>query len=151
LSFWQGQYWPRALETFSDLLIKAVEEHTQAPVDFVINTHVHGDHIGGNAALKNSGATIISHDNIRHRMLADNEAKDALPEVTFSDSVTFHLNGHTAFVFHVPHAHTDGDAAIHFSDVNIIHSGDLLFNGLFRPAKPICRLLMICWSTHWHA
>lgn len=120
-----------ALETFSDLLIKAVQEHTQAPVDFVINTHVHGDHIGGNAALKNTGATIMSHDNIRHRMLADNAARDALPEVTFSDSVTFHLNGHTAFVFHVPHAHTDGDAAIHFSDVNIIHAGDLLFNGLF--------------------
>ena len=120
-----------ALEPYSGLVIKAVEEHTQAPVDFVINTHVHGDHIGGNAALKNTGATIISHDNIRHRMLADNEAKDALPEVTFSDSVTFHLNGHTAFVFHVPHAHTDGDAAIHFSDVNIIHAGDLLFNGLF--------------------
>jgi cyclase len=120
-----------ALESFSDLVIKAVEEHTQAPVDFVINTHVHGDHIGGNAALKNTGATIISHDNIRHRMLEDNKAKDALPEVTFADSVTFHLNGHTAFVFHVPQAHTDGDAAIRFSDVNIIHSGDLLFNGIF--------------------
>ena len=120
-----------ALESFSDLMIKAVEEHTQAPVDFVINTHVHGDHIGGNVALHNTGATIISHDNIRRRMLADNKARDALPEVTFADSVTFHLNGHTAFVFHIPHAHTDGDAAIHFSDVNIIHSGDLLFNGIF--------------------
>ncbi len=120
-----------ALEPFSDLVIKAVEEHTQAPVDFVINTHVHGDHIGGNVALHNTGATIISHDNIRHRMLADKAAKDALPEVTFSDSVTFHFNGHSAFVFHVPHAHTDGDAAIHFSEVNIIHSGDLLFSGIF--------------------
>ena len=120
-----------ALESYSDLVIKAVEEHTQAPVDFVINTHVHGDHIGGNAALRNTGATILSHDNIRHRMLADNAARDALPEVTFSDTVTFHLNGHTAFVFHVPQAHTDGDAVIHFSDVNIIHSGDLLFNGMF--------------------
>ncbi len=120
-----------ALEPFSDLVIKAVDEHTQAPVDFVINTHVHGDHIGGNVALHNTGATIISHDNIRHRMLADNTARDALPEVTFADSVTFHFNGHTAFVFHVPHAHTDGDAAIHFSEVNIIHSGDLLFSGIF--------------------
>ncbi len=120
-----------ALEPFSDLVIKAVEEHTQTPVDFVINTHVHGDHIGGNVAFHNTGATIISHDNIRHRMLAENKARDALPEVTFSDSVTFHFNGHTAFVFHVPHAHTDGDAAIHFSEVNIIHSGDLLFNGIF--------------------
>ena len=125
-----------ALESFSDLVIKAVQEHTQAPVDFVINTHVHGDHIGGNVALHNTGATIISHDNIRHRMLADNAARDALPEVTFSDSVTFHLNGHTAFVFHVPHAHTDGDAVIHFPEVNVIHSGDMLFNGLFPYIDP---------------
>ncbi len=120
-----------ALEPLAGKVIKAVQRHTGQPVDFVINTHVHGDHVGGNAALHQTGATIITHDNIRHRMLADNAARDALPEVTFSDSVTFHLNGHTALVFHVPHAHTDGDAAIRFSDINVIHSGDLLFNGLF--------------------
>ncbi len=120
-----------ALEPLAGKLIKAVQRHTGQPVDFVINTHVHGDHVGGNAALHQTGATIITHDNIRHRMLADNAARDALPEVTFSDSVTFHLNGHTALVFHLPHAHTDGDAAIRFSDINVIHSGDLLFNGLF--------------------
>ena len=120
-----------ALEPLAGKVIKAVQRHTGQPVDFVINTHVHGDHVGGNAALHQTGATIITHDNIRRRMLADNAARDALPEVTFSDSVTFHLNGHTALVFHVPHAHTDGDAAIRFSDINVIHSGDLLFNGLF--------------------
>ena len=64
-------------------------------------------------------------------MVTDNAADDALPEVTFSDAVTFHLNGHTANVFHIPHAHTDGDAVIHFQEVNVIHSGDILFNGLF--------------------
>ncbi|MFQ5983178.1 MAG: MBL fold metallo-hydrolase [Woeseiaceae bacterium] len=120
-----------ALEPLAEVVIKAVEEHSQAPVDFVINTHVHGDHIGGNAALHNAGATIVTHDNIRKRMLAEDAAKDALPEVTFSDSVTFYLNGHTAFVFHLPHAHTDGDGVIHFPEVNVIHTGDLLFNRMF--------------------
>jgi len=120
-----------ALEPMAEKVIKAVEEHTERPVDFLINTHVHGDHTGGNEALHKTGATIITHDNIRHRMLTKNAAKDALPQVTFSDSVTFHLNGHTALVFHIPHAHTDGDAVIHFPEVNVIHSGDLLFNGIF--------------------
>ena len=120
-----------AIEPMAEKLINAVEKHAGQPVDFLINTHVHGDHIGGNAALHKSGATIITHDNIRERMLSDNAAKDALPEVTFSDAVTFHLNGHTAYVFHVEQAHTDGDAVIHFPEVNIIASGDILFNGLF--------------------
>lgn len=120
-----------ALEPMAEKVIKAVEALTKQPVDFLINTHVHGDHIGGNAAFHKTGATIITHDNIRERMLADNADKDALPEVTFSDAVTFHLNGHTAFVFHVPHAHTDGDAVIHFPEVNVIAAGDILFNGLF--------------------
>ena len=120
-----------ALEPLAEKVIDAVEAHTEAPVDFVINTHVHGDHVGGNAALHQTGATIVTHDNIRHRMMADDAYKDALPEITFSDAVTFHLNGHTAYVFHVPHAHTDGDAVIHFPDVNVIHSGDILFNGMF--------------------
>ena len=120
-----------ALEPLAEKVINAVETHSKAPVDFVINTHMHGDHVGGNAALHKSGATIITHDNIRHRMVADNATKDALPQVTFSDAVTFHLNGHKAHVFHVPHAHTDGDAVIHFPEVNVIHSGDILFNGLF--------------------
>ncbi len=120
-----------ALERMAEKVIKAVEAHTQQPVDYLINTHVHGDHIGGNAALRDTGATIITHDNIRHRMIAENIAEAALPEITFSDAVTFHLNRHTAHVFHVPVAHTDGDAVIHFPEVNVIAAGDILFNGLF--------------------
>lgn len=120
-----------AIEPMAGKVIEAVEAHTKQPVDFLINTHVHGDHIGGNAALHETGATIITHDNIRQRMLADGAAKEALPQITFSDNVTFHLNGHTAYVFHIPNAHTDGDAVIHFPEVNIIVAGDILFNGLF--------------------
>jgi glyoxylase-like metal-dependent hydrolase (beta-lactamase superfamily II) len=120
-----------AIEPMAANVIRAIEAHTKKPVDFLINTHVHGDHVGGNAALHATGATIFTHDNIRRRMIEKNAAKDALPEVTFSDDVTFHLNGHTAHVFHVPDAHTDGDAVIHFPEVNVIAAGDMLFNGLF--------------------
>lgn len=120
-----------AIEPMAGNVIKAVEAHTSQPVDFLINTHVHGDHIGGNAALHETGATIFTHDNIRQRMLANNAASAALPEVTFSDDVTFHLNGLTAYVFHVPDAHTDGDAVVHFPEVNVIAAGDILFNGVY--------------------
>jgi len=120
-----------AIEPMAQKVIEAVEAHTKQPVDYLINTHVHGDHIGGNAALRATGATIITHDNIRQRLLADNAAKDVLPQITFSDAVTFHLNGHTAHVFHVPNAHTGGDAVIHFPEVNVIAAGDILFNRIF--------------------
>ncbi len=120
------------VEPLSGTLLKTAGEVAGRPVDFVINTHVHGDHIGGNATLAHHGATIVSHDNIRKRMLADeNTDPDGLPILTFSDSVTFHLNGMTAYVFHVASAHTDGDAIIHFPDQNVMHSGDALFNHMF--------------------
>jgi cyclase len=101
---------------------------------FVINTHIHGDHVGGNALLQENGSYVVAHDNIRRRLEAD--SKDAggdggLPIITFSDSVTFHVNGQEVYVFHVHHAHTDGDGVIHFRDRNVIHAGDILFNNLF--------------------
>ena len=64
-------------------------------------------------------------------MVKDGSNRGALPELTFTDAVTFHLNGHTANVFHVANAHTDGDAVIHFPEVNIIHAGDAMFNSMF--------------------
>ena len=124
-----------------DQVQAAIDELTGEPVDFLINTHVHGDHIGGNAALGKEGATIVAHDNLRKRLEAegmptgpDSSAPapdEALPVVTFSDSVTFHLNDREAFVFHVAQAHTDGDAVIHFREDKVIHAGDVMFNGLF--------------------
>jgi cyclase len=124
----------------TEKLMAAINKLTHHPIDFLINTHVHGDHVGGNEALGMAGATIVAHDKLRQRLLADGMTtaagqvptpKLALPIVTFSDEVTFHLNGREAFVFHVAAAHTDGDAAIHFRDDNIIHAGDVFFNGLF--------------------
>jgi glyoxylase-like metal-dependent hydrolase (beta-lactamase superfamily II) len=91
-------------------------------------------------ALAETGATIVAHDNIRKRLVDDGISvggerqpapKGMLPVLTFSDAVTFHLNGHAAYVFHVEHAHTDGDAVIHYRGVDVIHAGDVLFNRLF--------------------
>lgn len=125
----------------TDALLAAVGEITEDPVDFVVNTHVHGDHLGGNAILGKAGATIVAHDNVRRRLVEDGirtgpeeslaAPKEALPVITFADQVTVHLNGHEAHVFHLAHAHTDGDAVIHFRDVDVIHTGDLFFNGIF--------------------
>jgi glyoxylase-like metal-dependent hydrolase (beta-lactamase superfamily II) len=128
------------LPPLTGALLGAIGKLTEDPVELVINTHVHGDHVGGNEALATGGAVIIAHGNVRQRMVtegmttADGEVPapgEALPVVTFSDSVTIHLNGRQAFVFHVEHAHTDGDAVIHFRDDNVIHAGDVLFNGMF--------------------
>ena len=101
------------------------------PVDFVINTHAHGDHIGANEAYRGKGATVVSHENLRMQMIKDGSSEAALPTLTFKDAVTFHLNGHTAHVFHVAKAHTDGDSVIHYPEINVIHAGDVMFNKLF--------------------
>ncbi len=109
---------------------------------FLINTHYHADHTGGNENLGKAGAVIFSHDKVRERltmetvieafnMITPPQPKAALPVVTFSTDITFHLNGDTLHAFHVPRAHTDGDSVIHFQNANIIHTGDVLFNGLY--------------------
>ena len=119
------------LEPLVAVTIAAIEALTGDPVNFVINTHAHGDHTGANEVLHKKGATVVAHDNLRRQMIKDGSNRAALPELTFTDAVTFHLNGHTANVFHVANAHTDGDAVIHFPEVNIIHAGDAMFNRMF--------------------
>lgn len=115
-------------------LLDYVAEVAGRPVDFIINTHVHGDHTGGNAIFADKGTVIFAHENIRKRLLDDPSqagGMGGLPVVTFGDGVTFHLNGIEARVFHVENAHTDGDAAIDFPGKRVLHAGDLLFNMLF--------------------
>jgi cyclase len=122
------------LEPYGALLLGTIGDITGDPVDYVINTHVHGDHVGSNAAYADTGAVIFAHDNIRKRLLDDptlSGGPGGLPHITFSDQVTFHVNGTEAFVFHVEHAHTDGDAVIEFRGPNVIHAGDVHFNYLF--------------------
>lgn len=116
------------------LMIDKAAEIAGRPVDFLINTHLHGDHVGANAAFAETGAMIVAHDNVRKRLAIDPTpagGPTGLPVMTFSDAVTFHVNDHDAFVFHVAAAHTDGDAVIHFRDINVIHAADVFFNTLF--------------------
>lgn len=124
----------------TEKLLAAVDKVAGAPVDFLINTHVHGDHLGGNVALGKKGATIVAHENVRGRLLSDGISAgeeqlpappEALPVLTFADAVTFHLNGQEAYVLHVEHAHTDGDVIIFFKEADVIHAGDIVFNKIF--------------------
>ena len=120
----------------------AIAEVTNKPVKFVINTHWHGDHTGGNENFGEAGALIVAHENVRKRMSVEQflEAFDrtfpasppgALPVITFTQVVTFHWNGETIRVVHVDPAHTDGDAIIHFANTNVVHMGDTYFNGMY--------------------
>jgi cyclase len=109
---------------------------------FLINTHYHGDHTGGNENLGQGGTLIFSHDNVRERLSTGYFIKEfnmkrasapheGLPVVTFSKDISFHLNGDSIRAIHVPHAHTDGDSFIYFKKANVIHAGDIFFNGFY--------------------
>ena len=123
-------------------ILAAVKAVTDKPVRFVVNTHWHGDHVGGNENLAGAGVLIVAHDNVRTRMSVENfnalfnrttpaSPRAALPVVTFSESMAFHLNDEAIHVVHVPPAHTDGDAVIHFTTANVLHLGDVYFNGSY--------------------
>ncbi len=115
----------------TDAILAQIESVTDQPVRFLVNTHHHGDHNGGNENLGKRNVLIFAHDNVRARLLAADKPKAALPVVTFNDTTTFQMNGQTAQAFHVAAAHTDGDAMIHFREANVIHMGDTFFNGFY--------------------
>lgn len=102
------------------------------PVKFLVNTHWHYDHTGGNENLGKAGAVIMAHDNVRVRMAAGQgnqkpSPKVALPVVTYADGLKLHLNGEEVRVIHMPAGHTDGDSIVHWTKSNVIHMGDLFF------------------------
>ena len=122
------------LQPLAENLLTHVTETAGGPIDFMVNTHVHGDHAGGNAHFAASGTVIFAHDNIRKRLVADSSAAGGpggLPVITFGDGVTFQLGNIEALVKHLPKAHTDGDAIVYFPGANVIHTGDILFHGIF--------------------
>jgi glyoxylase-like metal-dependent hydrolase (beta-lactamase superfamily II) len=126
----------------TEKIVAAIARVSPKPVKFVLNTHWHGDHTGGNENLGKAGALIVAHDNVRRRMDSEQfieflrmatkpSPRAALPVVTFSQDVTFHLNGEEVRAFHVPRAHTDGDAIVHFAGSDVIHMGDVFWNRLY--------------------
>lgn len=126
----------------SPKILAALKQLSDKPIKFVLNTHWHGDHTGGNENMGKGGALIVAHDNVRKRMSTEQfialfkskvppSPKVALPVVTFSTDVTFHINGDEVYGFHVPKAHTDGDTVVHFKKSNVIHMGDVFFNGWY--------------------
>lgn len=126
----------------TDKIMSAIASRTDHPIEYVLNTHWHADHVGGNANLTKRGATIVAHNNVRHRLGMDQVLEslgvkvpaapvEALPKATFSDKISFYLNQQTIEIFHAANAHTDGDAIVHFVQGNVIQMGDTYFNGMY--------------------
>lgn len=121
----------------------AIESITTKPIAYLINTHMHGDHTGGNANFNSKSTTVIAHHKVRERLIKENNealsakkidsitAKKSLPEITFSDTMLLYDGDETIMTIHVHNAHTDGDAQIYFSDNNVLHMGDTYFAGKY--------------------
>ena len=126
----------------SDKIVAALSGLSGQRPRFLINTHWHGDHAGGNENFGKAGAVIVAHENVRATLLVEQaiplfksvqppSPKAALPVITFKDQMSLHLNGDDVRLVHVANAHTDGDAIVHFTKANVIHTGDTFFNGFY--------------------
>ena len=120
----------------------AIATVTPNPVRFVVNTHWHGDHAGGNENMATGGAIVVAQENVRRRMGTEQfnalfksttpaSPAGALPVITFTDEIAFYVNGDSVQVMHVANAHTDGDALVMFRGANVVHMGDTFFNGMY--------------------
>ena len=114
----------------TDKIVAAIREISDKEIRFLINTHIHPDHVGGNENLGRQGVTIVGHESIRKWLakgvFGNPPAPDiALPVITFKEGVTFHLNGEEARAYKVPNSHTDGDTIVHFVGSDVIHTGDV--------------------------
>jgi len=126
----------------ADKIKAAIAAVSGKPIKYVVNTHWHQDHVGGNENFVKAGATVVAHENVRKRVSTEQFVKllnktvpplpaSALPVITFSQNVTFYLNGNEIFIFNIKRAHSDGDAIVHFKKSNVIHMGDIYFNGMY--------------------
>ncbi len=128
----------------TDNILRGVRQITDEEIRFVINTHVHMDHFGGNPVLKDMGATIISHKNVRDRMFQPHHtprrggtyaaapiSEANRPILTFEDAMNFHMNGEDVQVWLVPRAHTDGDSFTYFVQSDVLHTGDVFRTNMY--------------------
>lgn len=118
----------------SGKIAQAVVEEGGGEIKMLINTHIHGDHTGGNDNFKKWGVTIVAHDNVRERMMKEGKVRDrvvpprdraAWPVVTFPDRMNIHWNNEDLELYHFNTGHTDGDVIIKFAKANVIHTGDM--------------------------
>ena len=114
-------------------ILNAIKTLSDKSIQYLINTHYHGDHTGGNENIAEQGAKIIAHDNVYKRLSESTPAapKKALPVISFNDKLQLHINGEDVIVFHVENAHTDGDALLYFTKSNVLHTGDTFFSELY--------------------
>jgi glyoxylase-like metal-dependent hydrolase (beta-lactamase superfamily II) len=126
----------------TEKILAAVGKLSSEPIRFLLNTHWHADHTGGNENFGSQGVLIMAHQQVRERLRVDQfmaggerkvpaAPKVAWPVVTFEDGLTLHLNGQTIVVTHVEPAHTDGDSIVHFVEADILHLGDTYFSGIY--------------------
>ncbi|MFW6199505.1 MAG: MBL fold metallo-hydrolase [Gemmatimonadota bacterium] len=109
----------------TDRIVDAIREIDDGPIRFIINTHVHGDHVGGNANFARMGIDVLARDAVRRRLAEGGSPDAALPVLTYEEDIDIHLNDEEIVVFGVPPAHTDGDSYIHFRNADVIHAGDV--------------------------
>jgi cyclase len=126
----------------SEKIKAAIGTFNSKPTRFVVTTHWHQDHSGGNENLAREGAILVAHENVRNRLGSEQFVEffnrkippmpeSALPIITFSRDISFHLNEDDIFIFNIAPSHSDGDAIVHFRRSGVIHTGDLYFNGLY--------------------
>ncbi len=128
--------------SMNEKIMAALATITDKPVKFLVNTHWHADHTGGNELMSKAGSIIIAHDNVR-KTLSEKQfieffdrpveplSEAGLPVITFNDAITFHFNGEEIFVYHVEPAHTDGDVIVYFKNANVVHAADIVFAGMY--------------------
>ncbi|WP_190811133.1 MBL fold metallo-hydrolase [Flagellimonas sp. S3867] len=127
----------------SNKIKAAISTLTDKPISYLVNTHMHGDHTGGNINFNTENTTLVAHDNVRKKLEVNGQKKvvankmsqgdyeKSLPEITYSEGMTFYDGDETIMAFHVHNAHTDGDTMIYFVNENVLHMGDTYFSGRY--------------------